>query len=90
MKFNRYNLRIDLRLRFDLGMFLLTHHYYLVIVLLANMLGSISGIHLQLMALSQYQMSLLAGIILLGTLFGCLPAYKAYRYALSDGLTIKV
>ena len=64
--------------------------YYLVIVLLANMLGSISGIHLQLMALSQYQMSLLAGIILLGTLFGCLPAYKAYRYALSDGLTIKV
>ncbi|KPV94825.1 macrolide transporter ATP-binding /permease protein [Pseudoalteromonas sp. P1-9] len=64
--------------------------YYLVIVLLANMFGSISGIHLQLMALSQYQMSLLAGIILLGTLFGCLPAYKAYRYALSDGLTIKV
>ncbi|WP_372767228.1 ABC transporter permease [Pseudoalteromonas sp.] len=64
--------------------------YYLVIVLLANMLGSISGIHLQLMALSQYQMSLLAGIILLGTSFGCLPAYKAYRYALSDGLTIKV
>lgn len=64
--------------------------YYLVIVLLANMLGSISGIHLQLMALSQYQMTLLAGIILLGTLFGCLPAYKAYRYALSDGLTIKV
>ncbi|WP_394228470.1 ABC transporter permease [Pseudoalteromonas spongiae] len=64
--------------------------YYLVIALLANILGSISGIHLQLMALSQYQMSLLAGIILLGTLFGCLPAYKAYRYALSDGLTIKV
>ena len=64
--------------------------YYLVIVLLANMLGSTSGIHLQLVALSQYQMSLLAGIILLGTLFGCLPAYKAYRYALSDGLTIKV
>lgn len=64
--------------------------YYLVIALLANMLGSISGIHLQLMALSQYQISLLAGIILLGTLFGCLPAYKAYRYALSDGLTIKV
>jgi putative ABC transport system permease protein len=64
--------------------------YYLIIAGLANILGSVSGIHLQMAMLSQYQLNLLVGIIALGTLFGCLPAYKAYRYALSDGLTIKV
>ncbi|KJY82011.1 peptide ABC transporter permease [Vibrio galatheae] len=48
------------------------------------------GINLQMSALSQYEWTLLAAVQLAGTIIGLIPAFRAYRQSLSDGMTIRV
>ena len=48
------------------------------------------GIFLQPGGLSGYDVMLLTGIVLAALLMGAVPAWRAYRNSLSDGLTIRV
>ncbi|MEX0335009.1 ABC transporter permease [Vibrio tubiashii] len=48
------------------------------------------GINLQMSALSHYEWMLLAAVQLAGTIIGFIPAFRAYRQSLSDGMTIRV
>ena len=48
------------------------------------------GLFIPVGMLSLAEMLYLAGVVVAGTLVGLLPAYKAYRNTLADGLTIRV
>jgi putative ABC transport system permease protein len=48
------------------------------------------GIHLPIRALGAAELSYLAAVIVAGFLLGLIPAAKAYRNALVDGLTLRV
>ncbi|MBO3275268.1 ABC transporter permease [Pseudomonas schmalbachii] len=48
------------------------------------------GIDLPLAAPTTYEWSLLAGILIAGLLMGCVPAWRAYRQSLADGLSVRL
>lgn len=48
------------------------------------------GIFLPLALPSAYEWSLLGGILLAALLIGCVPAWRAYRQSLADGLSIRL
>jgi len=48
------------------------------------------GIQLPLIGLSQYELLLLGAVQLSGTVIGIIPAIRAYKQSLSDGMTIRV
>ena len=49
-----------------------------------------SGIYVAVTGLSQIDLAILGGIIVAALLMGLLPAFRAYRSALSDGLQVRV
>ncbi len=63
---------------------------YLVMWAAAPLLANRYGIFVQITGLSRYDLSILAAIICAALLMGLLPAWRAYRNTLSDGLTIRV
>ncbi|OOF17739.1 peptide ABC transporter permease [Salinivibrio sp. IB574] len=48
------------------------------------------GLFLPLDWPSSYELSLMAGVLVAGFIVGLIPAWRAYRQALADGMTIKV
>lgn len=48
------------------------------------------GLFLPLNWPSSYELSLMAGVLIAGFIVGLIPAWRAYRQALADGMTIKV
>jgi putative ABC transport system permease protein len=48
------------------------------------------GLHLALSGPGSYELGLLGGVLGAALLAGAIPAYRAYRLSLSDGLTIRV
>ncbi len=48
------------------------------------------GVYISLGPPSGYELILLGLVLLAGTLVGCIPAYRAYRNSLADGLTIRI
>ena len=48
------------------------------------------GINIEMVALSHYEWKLLAAVQLAGTVIGFIPAFRAYKQSLSDGMTIRV
>ena len=48
------------------------------------------GLLLPLSLPGQVEWLLMAGILLAGVLIGLIPGYRAYRYALSDGMNIRI
>jgi putative ABC transport system permease protein len=48
------------------------------------------GLYLPLKAPSPYEWSLLGAILAAALLMGCIPAWRAYRQSLSDGLSIRL
>lgn len=48
------------------------------------------GIHLSFAAPSAYELRLVGLVIAAGFLVGCVPAYRAYRLSLTDGLSIRL
>jgi len=69
-----------------LGLLLL----YIAIAVAQGLLQSHYGLYLPLALPSAYEWSLLAGILLAGLLMGCVPAWRAYRQSLADGLSIRL
>jgi putative ABC transport system permease protein len=61
---------------------------YLGIVLAQDWLQANYGLYLPLALPSRYEWSLLAGILAAALLMGAIPAWRAYRQSLADGLSI--
>ena len=69
-----------------LGLLLL----YVAIAVAQTPLQAKYGLYLPLAWPSAYEWSLLAAILLAGLLMGCVPAWRAYRQSLADGLSIRL
>ncbi|WP_222910678.1 ABC transporter permease [Pseudomonas sp. DNDY-54] len=69
-----------------LGLLLL----YLAIAVAQTPLQTHYGLYLPLAWPSSYEWSLLAAILLVGLLMGSVPAWRAYRQSLADGLSIRL
>ena len=63
---------------------------YVAIAVAQGPLQSHYGLYLPLALPSAYEWSLLAGILLAGLLMGCVPAWRAYRQSLADGLSVRL
>ena len=48
------------------------------------------GVYINLGPPNGYELILLGMVLLAGTIVGCIPAYRAYRNSLADGLTIRI
>jgi putative ABC transport system permease protein len=47
------------------------------------------GLHIAIDPLTEYQTMVLAGIVIAGFIAGLLPAIRAYRLSLADGMTVR-
>ncbi|MCG9598804.1 ABC transporter permease [Vibrio sp. Isolate25] len=63
---------------------------YALLATIAPVIQQQYGIHIEMIALSHYEWMLLAAVQLAGTVIGFIPAFRAYRQSLSDGMTIRV
>lgn len=63
---------------------------YLAIAVAQAPLQSYYGLYLPFAAPSVYEWSLLGAVLLAGILMGAIPAWRAYRQSLSDGLNIRL
>ncbi|MEF1289470.1 ABC transporter permease [Vibrio sp. M260118] len=63
---------------------------YVMLSIASPIIQQSYGINLQISALSHYEWLLLAAVQLAGTIIGFIPAFRAYRQSLSDGMTIRV
>ncbi|NOH80982.1 ABC transporter permease [Vibrio sp. RE86] len=73
-----------------IGLIVGTAGLYAILAIAAPIIQQAYGINLQLLALSQYELMLLAAVQLAGTIIGFIPALRAYQQSLSDGMTIRV
>lgn len=63
--------------------------HYLAIALARPLIRTEFGIDLPFGTLSAYHWGLLGAIVAAGLLIGLIPAWRAYRYTLSDGLIVR-
>lgn len=62
---------------------------YLLLSVSQTAIQSRFGLYFELQALSEYEIKLLLAVIVAGFTIGLIPALRAYRYSLSDGMTIR-
>lgn len=72
------------------GVIVGTTGLYALLTVAAPMIQQMYGINLALVGLSPYELKLLLAVQLAGTLIGFIPALRAYKQSLSDGMTIRV
>jgi putative ABC transport system permease protein len=63
---------------------------YLLVAAARPILETRFGIFLEVGGLRGYDLGILGAVVLAGLLMGALPAWRAYRNTLSDGLTLRV
>ncbi|HHI4953665.1 TPA: ABC transporter permease [Vibrio parahaemolyticus] len=63
---------------------------YAILALLQPLIQQHYGINLTLSALSAYEWMLLSFVQCAGIVIGFIPAFRAYRQSLSDGMTIRI
>ena len=73
-----------------LGILLGTGLLFLALAAGLNFLETEFGLYLQLTWLSLHEVSLLGIIFIAGLCTGLIPGYRAYRYSLADGMTIRI
>ncbi|TFH92158.1 ABC transporter permease [Vibrio ouci] len=73
-----------------IGLIVGTMGLYALLAVAAPLIQQQYGIDLQMIALSQYEWLLLAAVQIAGTIIGFIPAFRAYKQSLSDGMTIRV
>ena len=69
-----------------LGLLLLYGGLWLAQPLIASHLG----LYLTIGWPSATELGMLAAVLAAGALIGCIPSYRAYRYSLADGMTLRV
>jgi putative ABC transport system permease protein len=73
-----------------LGVLLGLATLYFLMLLAGPLVDARFGIHLGLGWPSAYELGLLAAVLFGSILIGAIPAYRAYRYSLADGLTVRL
>ncbi|KOO04096.1 ABC transporter permease [Vibrio hepatarius] len=73
-----------------IGILLGTFSLYWLLFVAAPFIQQSYGINLSVITLSNYELSLLALVQLAGTVIGFIPALRAYKQSLSDGMTIRI
>lgn len=73
-----------------IGILLGTFSLNLLLFVAAPFIQQSYGINLSVITLSNYELSLLALVQLAGTVIGFIPALRAYKQSLSDGMTIRI
>jgi len=73
-----------------IGLVVGTLGLYAMLAIAAPIIQQQYGINLQMTTLSQYEWLLLAAVQIAGTIIGFIPALRAYKQSLSDGMTIRV
>lgn len=63
---------------------------YLVMLLGAPLLQQEFGLRIELTSLSFWQWKLLGLVVLAGFVVGLIPGYRAYKYSVVDGMSIKL
>ncbi len=63
---------------------------YAILALLQPLIQQHYGINLTLSTLSAYEWMLLSFVQCAGIVIGFIPAFRAYRQSLSDGMTIRI
>lgn len=63
---------------------------YALLSLTQSLIGERLGIFLAIGAPSASELALLAAVVLAGLVAGSLPAYRAYRLSLADGLSLRI
>jgi putative ABC transport system permease protein len=63
---------------------------YLLLLAAQPLMESLYGIFIAIGGPSTYELQLLAVLVIAGFAVGSIPAYRAYRYSLADGLSIRV
>ncbi|RTZ14279.1 ABC transporter permease [Vibrio aquaticus] len=72
------------------GLIVGTLSLYALLAIASPFIQQQYGINLQIVALSHYEWMLLAAVQIAGTIIGFIPALRAYKQSLSDGMTIRV
>ena len=73
-----------------IGLVIGTLGLYALLAIASPIIQQTYGINLSMMTLSHYELMLLAMVQGAGTVIGFIPALRAYRQSLSDGMTIRV
>jgi len=63
---------------------------YLLLAIIAPIAAKWYGISLELTAISQHEWMLLGLVQIAGIIIGFIPAFRAYRQSLADGMTIRI
>ncbi|WP_428774967.1 ABC transporter permease [Vibrio sp.] len=63
---------------------------YLLVAALQPLIQQHYGIHITLIGLTDYEWALIGMVQLAGLVIGFIPALRAYRQSLSDGMTIRI
>jgi putative ABC transport system permease protein len=63
---------------------------YLGLIVAQPILESRFGLFIGIRMISSHDLQLLGLVIAAGFLIGVVPAYRAYRYSLADGMTIRL
>jgi len=71
------------------GVILGTILVYFGLTILTPILDSRFGLSLEIEPPSPYELGILGAIIVAGILAGCIPAWRAYKASLADGMTIR-
>ena len=71
------------------GVVLGTVLLYAGLIVLQPFIDRNYGLHIAIDPLSEYQLMILAGIVIAGFVAGLLPALRAYRLSLADGMTVR-
>jgi len=62
---------------------------YAGLTVLTPLLDSKFGLSLEIEPPSPYEIGILGAIIVAGVVAGCIPAWRAYKASLADGMTIR-
>jgi putative ABC transport system permease protein len=63
---------------------------YLAVLAAQGPVEEAFGLHLPVRALGRIEYLYVAGVVVTGTLIGLVPAYRAYRNSLADGLSVRL
>jgi putative ABC transport system permease protein len=63
---------------------------YMILLLASPYIESQFGLHLSIGGFTTHELSLLAILLAASLLIGAIPAWRAYRYSLADGMSIRV
>ncbi|MGO9544824.1 MAG: ABC transporter permease [Rhodomicrobium sp.] len=72
-----------------LGVALGTVLLYAALILLQPFIDRTYGLHIAIDPLTENQLAVLGGIVIAGFVAGLLPALRAYRLSLADGMTVR-